>query len=231
MTGESPREVARQFVRFNGLPGAEDLAELPGAAAVEESMARFIAHGRHTGWNGLTQDDFDALQDAFDGPDAPPRKKQNPIVWKIQFWWHWHVTSPIVYPILFAPGRLYRYLHWHLWRKRHGGEALVAYRGDDGEGYLKTVLWSDWRDQCAAEGHPLPNEFLYLITVPLEYLRKHTGYGWDCPPCRIRAGGPGDAYETQGEAVAGIAAHVRDSHEGTAPDGSWIGEITWRGRA
>lgn len=219
----TPREVAQLVVETAGIPDA---------AVHEEALTRLIATGARGGWNSLTQADFDGVQDAFDDATGQPRRKRkNPLLWKIGFWWHWHVTSPIVYPVVSAPGDLLAYLRWHLWSKRHGAQTLVAYRGEDGEVYLKTMPWTAHRDQCAAEGTPLPNEFARLLGRPFDRFRKHTAYGWDCPPCRIHAGDPANPFPTELAAAAGLSAHVRDSHHGEKPDDAWADQISWRGNA
>ena len=88
----TPRAVAH---------AVNELAGIPGAGAHEEALTRLITTGARSGWNSLTQADFDQAQNAFDDAmGLPRRKRQNPILWKITFWWHWHVTSPIVYPAI-----------------------------------------------------------------------------------------------------------------------------------
>lgn len=83
----TPREAASAVSAFLG-------AQEGGRS--EEALARLIQKGGKSGYFSLTQADFDAVQDAYDDSiGRPRRKKQNPIVWKIQHWMHWHIVDPL----------------------------------------------------------------------------------------------------------------------------------------
>jgi len=69
----------------------------------------------------------------------------------------------------------------------------------------------------------------HALTWPLRRLRKHTGYGWSCPPCRIWTGDPTNPFATETDAATGLTKHLHDSHGDTTPDGAETYEITWRG--
>jgi hypothetical protein len=59
-------------------------------------------------------------------------------------------------------------------------------------------------------------------------IRVKAGYGWTCPPCKINAGHPDDPFPTDQDAAAGLAEHVRATHDGIGPDGAQVDEISWR---
>lgn len=130
MTDNSAPATPRQKAEFvTGLIGADD--------KTTEAMTRLIGQRHATGWISL-QAEFDALQDAFDDSMGRPRRKhQHPVAWKIRYWWHWHITDPIVYPILFAPGEACRFIAWHCWRKWTDHEVTVVRSYDNGEGCIE----------------------------------------------------------------------------------------------
>ena len=66
-----------------------------------------------------------------------------------------------------------------------------------------------------------------LSVRSLRRMRK-TGYGWDCPPCRIRAGHPGDPLPDYGTACAALIAHVESAHDNQMPQDTEVVEIVWR---
>lgn len=116
-TPASPREKA-EFI--TGLIGADD--------KTTDAMTRLIAQRQATGWNSL-QAEFEALQDAIDDAMGRPRHKHlHPLVWRTKYWWHWHVTSPIIYPLMDVPGALW----WHCFRKWTGGTGTWIVSCSDG---------------------------------------------------------------------------------------------------
>jgi hypothetical protein len=89
----------------------------------------------------VNQADFDAVQDAFDdAAGRPHRKHMHLAAWKISYWWHWHVTSPIVYPLLDVPAKI------GMVARKVSGRKLTWMRIDT-EGYLhmEEMTWYEAR--------------------------------------------------------------------------------------
>lgn len=133
MTENSTPASARQKAEFiTGLIGADD-------------KTRLVVQRKATGWISL-QAEFDALQDAFDDSmGRPRRKRKHPVVWKMRYWWHWHITDPIVYPILFFPGNACRFIAWHCWRKFTGYEVMVVRPDGKGDGRIEWMSARTYR--------------------------------------------------------------------------------------
>lgn len=204
-----------------------DVAGIQDAGKTTEAFTRFFHRGTRTGWNSLTQDDFAPLEDAIaDAYGRPRRKRKNPLVWKIGFWWHWHVTSPIVYPILEAPFTIARKTAWHVWKKRHGGEVMVADWRDDGEAYIKFIPWTEAnaRRRELVDGLPL------YYRIAARFGRLRTGWDWCCPACGIDFGAPDDTTHLETIATEGLNAHVAEDHAGAMPGECGVTRLFWTGR-
>lgn len=237
----TPRETARAVTELAGIPDT----------AAEEALTRLIANGRHGGWNSLTQGDFDTLQDAFDDATGRPRRKHShPLVWKARFWWHWHVTDPIVYPVTMPVGDFLAAASWCAVRRFLPRAHRVAIEVDGADwGADDTGLRGRRQREAWVREHApgatvfdairgllvlrLPDTdtaYRYRdefgITAPIQ-APLLTGHGWVCPPCRIRAGVPGDAFDSEAQAAAAFSGHVHDSHGGRVPDGAQVDEIEW----
>lgn len=103
-TPETLRDAA-EFI--TGLAGADD--------KTADAMTRLMVQMRA---GSAGQADYDAVQDALDDATGRPRRKhQHPLVWKIRHWWYWHITDPIICPVLDAPGEAWQFVVWHCWRK------------------------------------------------------------------------------------------------------------------
>lgn len=133
-TPATPRQKA-EFV--TGLLGADD--------KTADAMTRLIAQRHATGWNSL-QAEFDALQDAIDDAMGRPRHKHlHPLVWRTKYWWHWHITNPIVYPIMDAPGNTCRFIAWHCWRKFTDYRVMVIRPDGKGDGRIEWMGAREYR--------------------------------------------------------------------------------------
>jgi len=147
----TPRDAAQ---------AVNELAGIPGAGAHEEALTRLITTGARGGWSSLTQADFDQAQDAFDDAvGRPRRKRQNPILWKIGFWWHWHVTSPIVFPAMEAFAAFW----WFAARQWFPGAIRVAVAQGPTRALIEDVSrfgairrrrWARRRAQPVRRSHP-----------------------------------------------------------------------------
>ena len=200
-----------------------DVLGIEDGGRATEAFTRFLNKGGRTGWNSLTQADFDAIQDACDdGMGRPRRKHDHPIAWKVKRWWHWHVVSPIVYPVLSAPGDAWHRILWHTWKKRHGGKVLYTYRGDDGEGHLGEQLWTERRDQTRELTANLP--LRHRVAARLG--RLHSAWIWECPSCDIFAE-PEETGGSEAGATAGLDDHVQAAHAGSAPDECDVTQVFW----
>lgn len=89
------------------------------------------------------QAEFDALQDAVDDAMGRPRHKHlHPVVWQIRYWWHWHITDPIIYPLLDVPGHIATAI------RKVAGRKLTWMRLDtDGRLLLEEKTWYEVRRQ------------------------------------------------------------------------------------
>lgn len=211
----NPREQAEAIADAVGIQDGGKTAE---------AFTRFLAKGSHTAWNDLSQDDFQMLEDAFaDGTGRPRRKRKHPLVWKIGFWWHWHITSPIIYPIVEAPFTACRKIHWHVWKKRHGGEVIAPEWHDDGEAYLAFMPWTELNAQRRTLTANLP--LRHRIASRLG--RLHIGWGWRCPQCGIDFAEPDDLAPCDVRAYAQLDAHVAQAHGGITPDEAEAIQLFW----
>lgn len=89
------------------------------------------------------QAEFDALQDAADDAMGRPRHKHlHPTVWRIRYWWHWHITAPIIYPLMDVPGHIATAI------RKVAGRKLTWLRLDaDGHLLLEEKTWYEVRRQ------------------------------------------------------------------------------------
>lgn len=117
------------------------VADLAGADdATAESLTRL---GTQMRGGTANQADFDTAQDAFDDATGRPRRKhQHPVVWKIRHWWDWHITSPIIYPLLDLPSKIGAAIRKVTGRK-------LAWMRVDAEGHLhfEEKTWYEVRRQ------------------------------------------------------------------------------------
>lgn len=211
----NPREQAQAIT---------DLAGIEGGGKNTEAFTRFFRRGSRTGWNSLTQDDFAMVEDAFaDAAGGPRRKRKHPLVWKIGFWWHWHVTSPIIYPLIEAPFTACRKIYWHAWRKRHGGEVMVPDWRDDGEAYIAFMPWVEANAQRRQLVANLP--LRHRIADRLN--RLHVAWGWCCPDCGIDFAEPEHLEPRDVRAFAALDAHVAEAHGGAAPEEAEAAQLFW----
>lgn len=201
-----------------------DLAGIEDGGKTTEAFTRLFHRGSRSGWNSLTYDDFAPLDDAIaDAYGRPRRKRQNPLVWKLKFWWHWHVTSPIVYPIVEAPFAACRKAHWHAWKKRHGGEVMVADWREDGEAYLAFIPWAE----ASARRRELVADLPLRHRIASRLGRLHAAWGWCCPECGIDFAQPGDLAPCHVRAAAELDGHVEDEHGGTMPEEAEAIQLFW----
>lgn len=194
-----------------------------------EAFTRLLATGHAGGgWNSLTQDDFLQFENAVnDSWGRPRRKRKNDLVWKIGRWWHRHITSPIIYPIIEAPFTLARKTAWHAWKKRHGGEVMAPDWRDDGECYIKFIPWTEANAQRRELVAALP---LHL-RLASRFGRLHTGWDWCCPACDIDFGAPDDTARTEVVATEGLDAHVAEDHGGAMPGECGVTQLFWTRRS
>lgn len=211
----NPREQAQAITDATGIRDG---------GKTTEAFTRFFHRAPRVGWNSLTQDDFAMIEDAFaDAAGRPRRKRKNNLVWKIGFWWHWHITSPIIYPLAEAPFTACRKIYWHAWKKRRGGEVMTGVLHDDGEVYLEFTPWREARDRRreALAGLPLRCR----AAAHLGWL--HSGWDWCCPACGIDFGAPDDTARTEAVATEGLNAHVAEDHAGAMPGECGVTRLFW----
>lgn len=204
-----------------------DMAGIEDGGRTTEAFTRFFHRGSRVGWNALTQDDFAMIEDAFaDSMGRPRRKRKNNLVWKIGFWWHWHVTSPIIYPASEVFTNVLKKIYWHAWKKRHGGKVLAPYRGDPGETFIKYIAWTEWTEQRRQLNANLPNlPIRYRIAARLG--RLYGGWVWCCPDCDFDFGQPDDTMQTEIDADAALKNHARVTHDGIIPGACGVAQIFW----
>jgi hypothetical protein len=196
------------------------------ASRLSEAFTRFFHKGGRTGWDSLTREDFDALEEACDDAFGRPHKRRRYLFgFRSHRWWHWHIVDPIIYPVIEAPFTIARKIWWHVWKKRHGGTVFTGVEGDDGEVYLHIITWREARDRRGAELGNLP--WRYRLAVHFGWLRS--GWIWECPACDISAG-PDETLSTGFAARAALAEHVAEQHAGIMPEESDTTEIYWLGR-
>lgn len=136
MTEDFIPATSRQKAEFiTGLLGADD--------KTTDAMTRLMRSMRA---GHPLQAEFDAVQDAFDDAMGRPRHKHlHPLVWRAKYWWHWHITSPIIYPLMEAPGIVWDFVAWHVWRKWTDCKVMVM-RGDgNGDGRIEWMSAREYR--------------------------------------------------------------------------------------
>ncbi len=234
----NPRE---QGELFSAMTGTDE--------KTTEAFTRFLTTGHAGGWNSLTQDDFAMLEDAInDSWDRPRRRRKNPLVWKIGFWWHWHITSPL------DDGA--RWLAWHI--LPHACRLIVHVAGEscvaDDISFTATRLRARWttRHYPQATFTPIIHGLYHLELpdeaaadaycgkyhsrddrLPMRYRiadrlgRLHSGWVWDCPDCGIDFADPGDTLSTETEAAAALYAHAETAHAGMMPGTCGVTQILW----
>lgn len=200
-----------------------DMLGVEDTGRTTEAFTRFFRRGSQDGWNSLTQDDFAMLEDALaDGLGRPRRKRKHPLLWKAGFWWHWHVTSPIIYPVLEAPAAFGQWIAWHAWRK-HNGIVFYAYRSEDGALCIGETGWDEQHDDRSRIVAETPRA--YRIAARLG--RLHGGWAWCCPDCGIDFSRPDATLPTAHDADEDLGRHVRSGHAGIAPEASAVTKVFW----
>lgn len=129
-TPATPRQKA-EFI--TGMLGLDD--------KTADAMTRLAVQKQATGWSSL-QAEFDALQDAIgDAMGRSRHKHLHPVAWRTKYWWHWHVTSPIIYPLMDLPGALW----WHCFRKWTGGTGTWIVSCRDSHLRVLEMTWYEHR--------------------------------------------------------------------------------------
>lgn len=112
---------------------------LGGDDKTEDALTRLAIQVRA---GTASQGDYDTVQDALcDAFGVPRRRHKHPAIWKIQHWWHWHITDPIVYPLMEVPGALW----WHCFRKWTGGTGTWIVSCRDGHLRVLEMTWYEHR--------------------------------------------------------------------------------------
>jgi hypothetical protein len=240
----NPREQAQAIT---------DAAGIQDGGKTTEAFTRFFRRGSRTGWGSLTQDDFAMIEDAFaDAAGRPRRKRKNNLIWKIGYWWHWHVTSPLDDGL--------RWLGWHLLP----GKCRIVIQTEDASYGVDETSWivAQSRIRRTRRRHPAADIFaglygFHIITMPDESAatayrirygpaaddrlplhwriaarlgRLHSGWDWCCPDCGIDFGAPDDTTHAEAVATEGLNAHVAEDHAGAMPGECGVTQLFWTRR-